>query len=302
VVGLRCDEETREMKRIGFVGLGTMGAGMAKNLAKKGYPLAVWNRSPERARELGLEQVASPRALAERSDVVITCVADPAAVTRVVFADDGVLGAARPGFCYVESSTVSPELVRRVASAFAERGAVSLEAPVTGSKTGAANGTLLFMTGGPAHVHAELEPVLLAMGSRAIHCGESGQGALMKLLGNTLISFMLEGLCEALVVGKKGGLDVAKVLEVVAASGFASPYYAFKGQAIRERNFDPQFTIDLLVKDQSLMLAEAAAQNTPLPALAAIREVFQAARGQGFGHEDIAAVVRVLERAAGVQP
>jgi 3-hydroxyisobutyrate dehydrogenase len=288
------------MKRIGFVGLGTMGAGMARNLAQKGHPLAVWNRSPERASALGFDNAPSPRALAERSDIVISCVADPAAVERVVFAEDGVLGAARPGFFYVECSTVSPALVRRVASAFTARGAAALEAPVTGSKAGAANGTLLFMTGGPAAVHRELEPVLLAMGSRAIHCGESGQGALMKLLGNTVISFMLEGLCEALVVGRKGGLDLARVLEVVAASGFASPYYAFKGQAIRERNFDPQFTIDLLVKDQGLMLAEAAEQRTPLPGLAAIREVFQAARAQGHGREDIAAVIRVLERAAGV--
>jgi 3-hydroxyisobutyrate dehydrogenase len=288
------------MKRIGFVGLGTMGAGMAKNLAKKGYPLGVWNRSPERARELGFENAPSPRALAERSDIVVTCVSDPNAVERVVFAADGVLAAARPGFCYVECSTVSPTLVRRIASAFNERGATSLEAPVTGSKGGAANGTLLFMTGGPAAVHAELEPVLLAMGSRAIRCGESGQGALMKLLGNTIISFMLEGLCEALVVGQKGGLEIAQVLEVVAASGFASPYYAFKGQALRERDFDPHFAIDLLVKDQSLMLAEAAAQKTPLPGLAAIREVFQAARAQGLGGDDIAAVIRVLERAAGM--
>jgi 3-hydroxyisobutyrate dehydrogenase len=287
------------MKRIGFVGLGTMGSGMAKNLAKKGYPLAVWNRSPARARELGLENAPSPRALAERSDVVIGCVSDPNAVERVVFAEDGVLQAARPGFRYVECSTVSPALVRRIAAAFAERGAASLEAPVTGSKGGAANGTLLFMTGGPAAVHEELEPILLAMGSRAIRCGESGQGALMKLLGNTLISFMLEGLCEALVVGRKGGLEIGQVLEVVAASGFASPYFAFKGRAIEERNFEPQFAIDLLVKDQSLMLAEAAAQKTPLPGLAAIREVFQAARAQGLGGDDIAAVMRVLERAAG---
>lgn len=287
------------MKRIGFVGLGTMGAGMAKNLAKQGYPLAVWNRSPARASELGLDNAPSPRALAERSDIVVTCVADPNAVERVVFAEDGVLAAARPGFRYIECSTVSPSLVRRIAAAFGERGAASLEAPVTGSKAGATNGTLLFMTGGPAALHEELEPVLLAMGSRAIRCGESGQGALMKLLGNTLISFMLEGLCEALVVGQKGGLELAQVLEVVAASGFASPYFAFKGQAIRDRNFEPQFSIDLLVKDQTLMLAEAAEQKTPLPGLAAVREVFQAARAQGLGREDIAAVIRVLERAAG---
>ena len=286
--------------RIGFIGLGIMGSGMVKNLARRGYEVRVWNRSAERTRAVGLPSAASPQALAEQSDVVITCVADPTAVERVVFADDGVLAAARAGFSYIECSTVSPELVRRTALAFAEKGATMLEAPVTGSKLGAENGTLLFMTGGAAEEHARLEPILLTMGSRAIYCGVAGQGALMKLVGNTLISFMLEGLCEGLLVARKGGLEVNKVLEVIAASGFQSPYYAFKGAAIRDRNFDPHFSIDLLVKDQNLMLAEAAAQPTPLPGLAAIREVFQSARAQGLGGQDIAAVIRALESGAGV--
>lgn len=290
------------MKRIGFIGLGIMGSGMVKNLVRKGHPVSVWNRSRARVDALGISVPAaeSPRALAEQTDVLVCCVADPAAVERVVFADDGVLAAARAGFAYVECSTVSPPLVKRVAGALAERGASALEAPVTGSRNAAENGTLLFMTGGPASVHAELEPILLAMGSRAIHCGDCGQGALMKLVGNTLISFMLEGLCEGLSVANKGGLSTEKVLEVIAASGFSSPYFNFKGAAIRDRNFDTHFSIDLLVKDQSLMLAEAAEQRTPLPALAAIREVFQAARAQGLGQKDISAVIQTLERAAGV--
>jgi 3-hydroxyisobutyrate dehydrogenase len=171
---------------------------------------------------------------------------------------------------------------------------------MTGSRNGAEKGTLLFMTGGPPELHAELEPLLLAMGSRAIHCGAAGQGALMKLIGNTIISFMLEDLAEGLVVARKGGLSVESVLEVIAASGYSSPYYAFKGAAIRDRNFDTHFAIDLLVKDQTLMLAEGAAQRAPLPGLAAIREVFQSARAQGLGGEDIAAVIKSLERAAGI--
>jgi 3-hydroxyisobutyrate dehydrogenase len=289
------------VKRIGFIGLGIMGSGMVRNLVRKGHPVCVWNRSASRVAALAVDvpSAATPRALAEGSDVVICCVADPRAVERVVFADDGVLAAARPGFRYIECSTVSPSLVNRVASALAERGAESLEAPVTGSRNAAENGTLLFMTGGPASVHAELEPVLLAMGSRAIHCGDSGQGSLMKLVGNTLISFMLEGLCEGLAVANKGGLGTEKVLEVIAASGFASPYFDFKGAAIKARDFDTHFSIDLLVKDQTLMLAEAAEQRTPLPALAAIREVFQAARAQGLGQQDICAVIKTIERAAG---
>ncbi len=290
------------MQRIGFIGLGIMGSGMVKNLQQKGWPVTVWNRSPARVAELGLDlPVAdSPRALAEQTDTVIACVSDPAAVEQVVFGADGVLGAARPGFSYVECSTVSPDLVRRVAEAFEARGAAALEAPVTGSRAGAANGTLLFMTGGREAVHRELEPLLLAMGSRAIHCGASGQGALVKLVGNTLISFMLEGLCEGLVVAEKGGLSIQKVLEVVAASGFASPYFAFKGGAIERRDFFTHFSIDLLHKDQSLMLAEGARLGATLPGLTAVREVFQSAREQGLGERDIAAVVQVLERAAGL--
>jgi 3-hydroxyisobutyrate dehydrogenase len=290
-------------RRIGFAGLGIMGAAMVGNLVRKGWPVTVWNRSPERVKGLGVrvDVAPTPRALAEATDVVITCVADPAAVERVVFADDGVLSGARPEFRYIECSTVTPELVRRTARALAGRGAGVLEAPVTGSRVAAEKGTLLFMTGGPLELHHELEAVLLAMGTRAIHCGPSGQGALMKLVGNTLISFMLEGLCEGLLVARKGGLPIERVLEVIAASGFSSPYFGFKGAAIRDRDFSTQFSIDLLHKDQTLMLAEAAAQRTPLPGLAAIREVFQTARAQNLGAEDISAVIKTLERAAGLE-
>jgi 3-hydroxyisobutyrate dehydrogenase-like beta-hydroxyacid dehydrogenase len=122
----------------------------------------------------------------------------------------------------------------------------------------------------------------------------------VKLIGNSFISFMLEGLCEGLVVGKKAGIPAEKILEVVQASGFSSPYYAFKGGAIVKRDFDQHFSLDLLVKDQTLMLGEASALKVSMPGLAAIREVCQAARGHGLGQEDIGAVVKVLERGAGL--
>jgi 3-hydroxyisobutyrate dehydrogenase/2-hydroxy-3-oxopropionate reductase len=186
-----------------------------------------------------------------------------------------------------------------VAEALRARGADALEAPVTGSKLGAERGTLLFMTGGRREVHEELMPVMMDMGSKAIYCGETGQASVVKLIGNTLISFMLEGLCEGILVGRKAGVPIETLLEVVMASGYSSPYYAFKGAAIARRDFDTHFSIDLLVKDQTLMLAEAASQRLPLPGLAAIREVFQAARAQGYGQEDIGAVVKALEKAAG---
>ena len=291
-------------KRIGFAGMGLMGSRMALNLLKKGFPLTVWNRTPERCEPLareGAKVARTPRELAEASDVVVACVADPNAAARVMFAEDGVRPAVRPGFRYLECSTISPGLVKRMGDVLRERGADVLEAPVTGSKLGSERGTLLFMTGGRQETHEELMPVMMAMGSKAILCGELGDASVVKLIGNTIISFMLEGFCEGLVVAEKNKIPLQTVLEVVMASGFASPYFAFNGAAIEKRDFEQHFSIDLLVKDQNLMLDEASAHRVPMPALAAIREVFQSARGQGLGQEDIAAVVKVLEKAAGVE-
>ncbi len=290
-------------KRVGFAGLGLMGSRMARNLLEKGFPLTVWNRTPEKCDPLacqGARVAKTPRELAEAADVVVACVADPGAVERLVFAPDGILGAVRPGFRYLECSTVGPDTTRRVQAALRERGGDALEAPVTGSKGGADKGTLLFMTGGDPAVHEELMPVMMAMGTKAIRCGEMGQGSTVKLIGNSVISFMLEALCEGALLGRKAGVPLETILEVIMASGYSSPYYAFKGDAIAKRDFEEQFAIDLLVKDQTLMLAQATQLRVSMPGLAAIREVFQAARAQGFGREDICAVVKTLEKAAGL--
>ena len=139
-------------------------------------------------------------------------------------------------------------------------------------------------------------PVMMAMGARAIHCGDIGQASVVKLIGNTVISFMLEGLCEGLAVGGRAGIAPQTLIDVIQASGYASPYYPFKGGAIARQDWDTHFSIDLMHKDQGLMLEEAAAHRVPMPGLAAIREVFQAARAQGWGGEDIAAVYKVVDR------
>jgi 3-hydroxyisobutyrate dehydrogenase len=289
--------------RVGFAGMGLMGSRMARHFLTKGLPLTVWNRTPEKCQPLvdaGAKMAKTPRDLAEVSDVVVTCVSDPNAVGRIVFPDDGVRAAARPGFRYVETSTISPGLARRVAETLRARGADMLEAPVTGSKIGAEKGTLLLMTGGSKELQEELMPVLMVFGAKTVHCGDIGQASVVKLIGNTIISFMLEGFCEAVVLGRKAGVSLETILDVVMASGFASPYFTFKGAAIGRRDWDTHFSVDLLVKDQGLMLEEAGARRVPMPGLASIREVFQSARAQGWGEEDIAAVVKVLEKAAGV--
>ncbi len=291
------------MARVGFAGLGIMGSRMAKNLLTKGHEVAVFNRSPGPAQALaqkGAQVAADPAALAERSEVVFTCLADPAAVRAVYLGERGIVAGLKAFARCVDTSTVAPSLSRELAAACQSRGADFLEAPVTGSKQGAEDGTLLLMTGGPRKLHDELEPLLLCIGKRAVYMGELGAGSAMKLLGNTLISFMLEGLAEVLTLGKKQGLAPEQILEVVQASGFASPYWTFKGGAMARRDFAAHFTLDLLHKDQVLALGEGALHRVPLPGLAAIHQVVEAARAQGFGAEDIGAVLKAVEAAAGL--
>lgn len=281
-----------------------MGQRMAPHFLEKGHALTVWNRSAGRCeplRQRGASVASTPKDLAAASDVVFACVSDPAAVERLVFADDGLIHGVRPGFRYVETSTISPDLAKKVDAALQARGAAMLEAPVTGSKNGAQNASLLLMTGGSRDVHEELLPLLQVIGSKAIYCGPMGSASFVKLLGNTYISFMLEALAETSVLAKKAQIPLETVLEVVMASGFASPYYTFKGGALIKRDFDQHFSIDLLVKDQNLMLAEAKSLDASMPGLVAIRDVCQAARDQGHGQDDIIGVAKVLERAAGLK-
>jgi len=290
--------------RIGFAGLGLMGQRMAPHFIEKGFALTVWNRTASKCEALrakGASVAATPKALAEASDVVFACISDPPAVERLVFADDGLIHGVRSGFRYVETSTITPELTKRIDAALEAKGAAMLEAPVTGSKNGAQNAALLLMTGGSREIHDELLPLLQVIGNKAIYCGPMGAASFVKLLGNTYISFMLEALAETSVLAKKADIPLETVLEVVMASGFASPYYTFKGGALIKRDFDQHCSIDLLVKDQNLMLQEAKSLGASMPGLVAIRDVCQQARDQGHGQDDIIGVAKVLERAAGIK-
>ena len=275
-----------------------MGAGMARNFLAKGFPLTVWNRTRSAAEPLGREGAAiatSPRELAAASDIIVTSLSNPEAVAAVALGDDGLLAGARPGLRWIETSTIGPRASREMAAAAQARGVEYLEAPVTGSKNGARDGTLLVMTGGPQALHDELEPVIRAFAAKVIRVGGTGQASIMKLIGNSLISFMLEGLSEAAVMGDKAGIPMEKMLEVVQASGFASPYWSFKGTAMARRDFETHFSLDLLHKDQALMLALAEEKGVAMPGLAAVHGMTGKARALGLGGEDIAAQVKAVE-------
>jgi 3-hydroxyisobutyrate dehydrogenase-like beta-hydroxyacid dehydrogenase len=284
--------------RIGFIGLGIMGSRMAANLAAKGHQLSVWNRTRARARafeEKGVGWAATPRALAENMEAVCTCVADPRALAAVSGGPDGFLGAISPGTLVIDFSTVGPAATGALDAECRARGASFLEAPVTGSKSAAEAGTLLLMCGGPADTFARAAPILEAVSAKAIRVGEVGQGAHMKLVGNLIIAHMVEALSEGCALATRAGIPIEKVLEVVQSSGYASPYWDFKGKALAARDFSTHFSVDLMHKDLTLVLAAADALGVPLPGTAAIREVYQMARARGLGQADIIATATVID-------
>ncbi len=289
------------IKRVGFLGLGTMGAPMAKNLKKKGFEVVVWNRSPARAEALkadGLVVAKSPAELAEQVDAFCTCVADPAALMSVA---SELFDTARRGQLFIDFSTVSVELVRSLAERFGALGVDFADAPVTGSRGGAEKGTLVIMTGCSPATLERATPIFQAVGEKVIHCGDVGTGTQVKLAGNALIAGMLQSFSEGMLLTKKAGVDPRKLLEVVQASGFRSPYFDFKGKAMLERDFTTHFSIDLMHKDLSLFVDNAATHRVPTPTAASLRETYNLARAAGLGDKDITAVVSAFEPLAGVK-
>lgn len=285
--------------RVGFLGLGIMGAPMARNLQQKGFQVVSWNRTRARASALeahGVTVADTPAAVAASTDALCTCVADPAALEEVAAA---VLPATRPGQLVIDFSTVSVPLVRRLGAAFGQRGVDFIDAPVTGSRGGAEKGTLVIMAGGDAAALERAAPLFRAVGERVIHCGPLGAGTQVKLAGNALIAAMLQAFSEGLLVTKKAGVDPRRLLEVVQASGFRSPYFDFKGKALLERDFTTHFSIDLMHKDLSLFAEDAASHGVPAPTAASLRHTYEVARAAGKGALDIAAVITAFEGEAG---
>ena len=287
------------LPKVGFLGLGLMGARMAKNLAAKSFEVVVWNRTRARAETLAKEArvqvVSTPAEVASRVDAFCTCVADPPALREVVFGANGLLSASRAGQLFVDFSTVSPDLIAELDQACASRRLDFVEAPVTGSKLGAEKGTLLIMVGAEEAALEKARPILGAVGEKVIHCGKVGAGSQVKLAGNAIVALMLQGLSEGMLLAQKSGVDPRKLLEVVQASGYRSPYFDFKGQALLRRDFETHFAIDLMFKDLGLLLESAARHRVPTPCAAAVREVYQLARASGRGQKDIAATIGALE-------
>ncbi len=288
--------------RVGFIGLGIMGGGMARNLLEAGHETVVWNRTAERAGPLldaGATWGDSPQAVAERCDIIMICVSDTADVVAVTTGPAGVLEGLAPGKLVIDHSTISPSETIRLAKLVNERGVDWLDAPVSGGSEGAARGTLSIMVGGDAEPFDRARPYLEAFGTTITHVGAQGAGQLVKLVNQILVVVNQLAVSEALLFAQAGGLDLPKALEAVKGGAAGSWTLANRGPQMIERDWQPGFTIDLQQKDLRLVLEAADDLGVPAIGTGIVYQLYRALQAKGLGAEGNHALVKALEDLAG---
>jgi 3-hydroxyisobutyrate dehydrogenase len=298
--------------RVGLIGLGTMGAGMAKNLAKAGFELALATRTAEKARALAAELApVNPRVRAfaraadvgRESEVVVTCLPDAPEVEEVLLGPEGVAAAARPGTVAVDCSTIAPDAARDLAARLASRGMRFVDAPVSGGQKGAAEGTLTFFVGGDADALERARPVLQAMGRRITHLGASGAGQLGKATNQIIVAVNLAGVSEGLAFAARAGLPLEPLHEALTAGAANSWALEILGAKMIARDFQPAFAIKHQQKDLAIVLRAAREKGVPLPAAAVVHQLLSALEAQGRGEEGTQALLTLYEQlSGGVRP
>lgn len=291
-------------ERLGFIGLGIMGRGMALNLRRAGFDLTVWNRTASRADELvaaGARRAESPADLAASCDVIFSCVSDTPDVLEVLLGDNGVIQGVREGALVVDMSTISPRASREIAERLAERGAHALDAPVSGGSEGAAKGTLSIMVGGDEAQVERARPYFEAMGKTITHVGGHGMGQTVKLVNQILVVVNMLAVSEALVFAEASGADLERALAAVAGGAAGSWMLSNRGPQVIARDWRPGFTIDLQQKDLRLVLEAANEVGAPLVATAMVSQMYRALQQAGLGHEGNHALVKAVERLAGIE-
>lgn len=290
-------------ERVGFIGLGIMGRGMAHNLLKAGFAVRVWNRTAARMDAVvaaGAAAASSPADVAAHSDIIFICVSDTPDVEAVVLGADGVLAGAQPGSLVIDTSTISPQAEREIAARLAAKGVHLLDAPVSGGSEGAARGTLSVMVGGSAEQVARAMPYLQAVGKTITHVGEQGAGQMVKLVNQILVVVTMLGISEALVFASAGGLDLERTLAAVGGGAAGSWMLANRGPQVLNGDWRPGFTIDLQQKDLRLVHETAAALGVPLLATDMVAGLYRTLQAQGLGQEGNHALIKALERLTGV--
>jgi 3-hydroxyisobutyrate dehydrogenase len=290
--------------RIGFIGLGSMGVGMASNLAESGYELAVYNRTRAKSEEvgkLGARVADSAADAAKDADVVMLSLADQHVVESMLDGDDGVFAGLREGGYIVDMSTVPPGFARELAERASEAGYHVLDACVLGNPQHSREGDLRVMVGGAEEDFQAIEPILQTLGKEVTYLGGNGMGATMKLVLNMLMGVQMPALAEAVVFGERAGLPRQKILEMIAASGYSSPVMKFRCGMMGRRAFQQAaFKLALMRKDMMLVLAESQELGVPMPVSESAYAMLTAANQQGLGDFDVAAILAFQERMTGM--
>lgn len=292
------------IKTISYLGLGTMGSGMASNLLKAGYKLTVWNRSLEKCEPFarkGARVADSPADAVRDVELVMYSFSNDEAVEEVVFGAKGILSGSKAGQIAIDMSTVLPATSLRELEAYAKRGVAFLDAPVFGSKSESAQAKLWIMAAGNRAIFETVKPVLERLGQTVHYFGKNGNAAAMKLVGNLIVALELEALSEGLVLAQKAGLDLRTVMEVVNVADFRSPLLVSNGQNILKRDFSPSFALKLMLKDAGLIEKFGEELQSPIPGLRVIKRNLASAVALGFGKENASAVIKALEKEADVE-
>jgi 3-hydroxyisobutyrate dehydrogenase len=290
--------------RIGWVGTGVMGRWMCQHAIQKGYSATVYNRSRDKAQpllDLGAQFADSPKAVAERSDVVFAIVGFPRDVREVFLGPTGALAGSKPGTVLVDMTTSDPSLAKEIHESAKAKGVHALDAPVSGGDVGAKNAALSIMIGGDKEVVDAVSPVFEAMGKTIVHQGPAGAGQHTKMVNQILISSTMVAMCEGLLYSYKAGLDVETVLKSVSVGAAGSKSLDIYGPRLLARNFEPGFYVEHFLKDLGIALAEAERMNLCLPGLALTKQLYEAVRAQGYGRKGTQALLLALEHISNVK-
>ena len=289
------------MKRIGFIGLGLMGAGMSRNLLKAGYQVTVWNRTESKMKplvEAGAKPAKSPREVAKSSDVVITMVTDSSDVEEVLLGTSGAVHGSKKGDIFIDMSTISPIATKDVASKLKEKGVEMLDAPVSGGVIGATNGTLSIMVGGDPNVFEECKPILQTMGKTITYIGGIGDGQVCKAVNQILVGTTMLGVAEALVFAAKAGVDLEKVHAAVSGGAAGSWQLTNNGERLLKGDHEPGFKIKDYLKDLGIIMETASANKMPLPATGLVHQLFIHCDAMGMRDKGTQAVAVAIEKLA----
>jgi 3-hydroxyisobutyrate dehydrogenase len=292
--------------QVGLIGLGIMGAPMARNLLKAGFPLTVATRTPGKAEKFAVENsslgkvnaVGTPAEVAAASEIIVTMVTDSPDVVAVARGDHGIFASAKPGSIIIDMSTISPQVTRELAEEARAKGLFWLDAPVSGGEKGAIEGALTIMVGGEAEALERARPTLNAMGKRITHFGPAGNGQSAKLCNQIMTAVNLLSVCEALTFGAKAGLDLATLHQALTGGAANSWALEVLGKKMIERDFKPAFMVKLQQKDLRLVLDAANANHTSLPTASLAHQLFAVVEAEGRGDDGTQSLLRVFEKMA----